>query len=122
MAEQNKTAAPKVEPAKGDPAEQQRAKADAERVAKLPHTAATGGDLKQQESTVGGSGSSDEEKAKLAEVNPDAGEAEEATESGALMETGVKEVVDLEHPAVDNKPRMGLPEHSNRIDFNDPRY
>jgi hypothetical protein len=40
--------------------------------------------------------------------------------SGALVEPTIKDRVDTKHPAVDDEPRKGLPETSNRIDFNDP--
>jgi hypothetical protein len=40
--------------------------------------------------------------------------------SGALQEPTIKERIDTKHPAVDDEPRKGLPETSNRIDFNDP--
>lgn len=43
------------------------------------------------------------------------------TESGALMEDTIKDRIDLNDPAVDDKPREGLPAESNQIDFNDPR-
>ena len=40
--------------------------------------------------------------------------------SGAVIEPAAKEAVDMDHPAVDNNPRAGVPADSNRIDFNDP--
>lgn len=107
-------------------------KAEQERLAKVTSSPSTGGDLKQQEVTVGGSGAkgpngepaSDMEKQALHEANADAdvgqGDGSDALGSGAIIESGVRERIDFEHPAVDNRPRFGLPEHSNRIDFNDP--
>jgi len=95
-------------------------------------TPATGGDLKQQEVTVGGSApkgengepASDVEKQRLHEANAAGdvgqGDGSDALGSGAIIEEGVRTAIDFEHPAVDNRPRFGLPEHSNRIDFNDP--
>lgn len=44
----------------------------------------------------------------------------ESLASGALIEDGVKDTVDLEHPAVDDRPREGTSVASNLIDFNDP--
>jgi len=101
------------------------------RLAKLPNTPATGGDLKQQTLTVGGAPSgedgklaSDVEKDALAEANADAdvgdGDASDALGTGAIVEAGVRDAIDFEHPAVDNRPRRGLPAVSNQIDFNDP--
>lgn len=40
--------------------------------------------------------------------------------SGAIIEKKAKDAVDMSHPAVDNEPRAGVPEDSNKIDFNDP--
>jgi hypothetical protein len=102
------------------------------RLAKLPTTPSTGGDLKQQTLTTGGSVveqkegklASDAEKDALAEANADAdvgeGDASDALGTGAIVEAGVRDQIDFEHPAVDNRPRRGLPEVSNRIDFNNP--
>lgn len=42
--------------------------------------------------------------------------------SGAIMEAEIRENQQLEHPAVDNKPRKGLPADAMRIDFNDPTF
>jgi hypothetical protein len=48
--------------------------------------------------------------------------ATEPEASGALQEPTIAERVDTEHPAVDDRPRKGLPETSNQIDFNDPTF
>lgn len=121
----NKNPAPKSET---DP------KGEQERLAKVAQAGvggATGGDLKQRELTVGGAVkgedgklASDVEKDALHEANADAdvgdGDASDALGTGAIIEPGVRQSIDFEHPAVDNRPRYGLPAHSNRIDFNDP--
>lgn len=59
----------------------------------------------------------------IADVSSDPDQLTPATEmeaSGALIEPEIVKRVDTTHPAVDANPRAGLPEHSNRIDFNDP--
>ena len=40
--------------------------------------------------------------------------------TGVIAEPAVLDAVDTTHPAVDDNPRKNVPEHSNRIDFNDP--
>lgn len=40
--------------------------------------------------------------------------------SGAVIEKGAKDAVDMSHPAVDANPREGTTVDMNRIDFNDP--
>lgn len=42
--------------------------------------------------------------------------------SGAISEREAVADIPMEHPAVDNAPRKGLPAESNRIDFNDPSF
>lgn len=49
------------------------------------------------------------------------GASPETVESGALQELEIAQRIDTAHPAVDDKPREGLPPESNQIDFNDPR-
>ncbi|MFH5927074.1 hypothetical protein [Roseomonas xinghualingensis] len=55
----------------------------------------------------------------------DLGQAEATTTtatSGATVEPRIVEELPMDHPAVDSKPREGLPPESSRIDFNDPSY
>jgi hypothetical protein len=40
--------------------------------------------------------------------------------SGAISEPGATAGIPVEHPAIDNNPRAGVPDVSNRIDLNDP--
>jgi hypothetical protein len=40
--------------------------------------------------------------------------------SGAISEPGATAGIPVEHPAIDNNPRAGVPDASNRIDLNDP--
>lgn len=93
---------------------------------------ATGGAVKRMQGVHGaavdrkaGEAPSDAiKRANQEAIGDDVGEADAASvESGALMETGIKQKVteQLGHPAVDNRPRLGLPPESNQIDFNDPR-
>lgn len=68
-------------------------------------------------------GSIDTSNAPLVPAEPDKlspATSEDLEASGALVEPTIKDRVDTKHPAVDDEPRKGLPETSNRIDFNDP--
>jgi hypothetical protein len=40
--------------------------------------------------------------------------------SGAIVEPGATAGIPVDHPAIDNNPRAGVPDASNRIDLNDP--
>lgn len=40
--------------------------------------------------------------------------------SGAIVEPGVTDAIDVSHPAVDNNPRADTTVNQNKIDFNDP--
>lgn len=54
--------------------------------------------------------------------NTDAGisGSDDMEASGAIIEDGAKDLVDLKHPAVDDNPRAGTTKAMNQIDFNDP--
>ncbi len=47
--------------------------------------------------------------------------AEDIAPSGAISEPGATAGIPVEHPAIDNNPRAGVPDVSNRIDLNDPQ-
>lgn len=46
--------------------------------------------------------------------------AQDMDASGAFQEPEIKDRIDVDHPAVDNKPREGVRKVDNQIDFNDP--
>ncbi len=54
--------------------------------------------------------------------NTDAGIAgsDDMEASGAIIEDGAKDMVDMKHPAVDDNPRAGTTKGMNQIDFNTP--
>ncbi len=54
--------------------------------------------------------------------NTDAGIAgsDDLEASGAIIEDGAKEMVDMKHAAVDDNPRANTTVAMNQIDFNDP--
>ena len=58
------------------------------------------------------------ERARPADIAP--AKVGQLSASGTFIEDGVKKLVDVASPAVDNNPRAGTTERMNQIDFNDP--
>ena len=54
--------------------------------------------------------------------NTDAGIAgsDDMEASGAIIEDGAKDMVDMKHPSVDDNPRKDTTKAMNQIDFNEP--
>ena len=44
----------------------------------------------------------------------------EVEASGAIIGKSARDEIDMSHPSVDNAPREGASEDSNKIDFNTP--
>lgn len=58
------------------------------------------------------------ERMKPAKIGAEDAQAFEA--SGALVESGALDEIDVKHPAVDSNPRANTTVRQNQIDFNDP--
>lgn len=62
----------------------------------------------------------EEREARMEPAKIGAEDAQAFEASGALVESGALDEIDVKHPAVDNNPRAGTTVRQNQIDFNDP--